>query len=61
MADAQPTRSQAGRATLLVALGAIGFATISIFVTLATETGATLTGVIIYFLVALLLLRGTLL
>ena len=54
MADAQPTRSQAGRATLLVALGAIGFATISIFVTLATETGATLTGVLAWrYIIAL--------
>ena len=54
MADATPTRSAAGRATLLVALGACGFATISIFVTLATETGATLTGVLAWrYIIAL--------
>jgi len=39
---------------LLVALGACGFATISIFVTLATETGATLTSVLAWrYIIAL--------
>lgn len=54
MTDATPTRREAGRATLLVALGACGFATISIFVTLATETGATLTSVLAWrYIIAL--------
>jgi drug/metabolite transporter (DMT)-like permease len=49
-----PTQSNSARATLLVALGACGFATISIFVTLATETGATLTSVLAWrYIIAL--------
>jgi drug/metabolite transporter (DMT)-like permease len=54
VADSAPTQRNAGRATLLVALGACGFATISIFVTLATETGATLTSVLAWrYMIAL--------
>lgn len=54
MTDSTAKPGNAGRATLLVALGACGFATISIFVTLATETGATLTSVLAWrYMIAL--------
>lgn len=47
MRDA-PTQSHAGRGTLLVALGACGFGTISILVTLATAAGAPLLAVLFW-------------
>jgi drug/metabolite transporter (DMT)-like permease len=55
--DEQPSRAASGRATLLVALSACGFAAIPIFVTLATRRGAPLLDVLVgrYGIAALLL------
>jgi len=46
VADETPTRAAAGRATLMVALSAAGFAAIAIFVTFATGAGTPLLAVL---------------
>lgn len=57
MTPENPSRAAAGRATLLVALSACGFASIPIFVTLATRSGTPLLDVLVgrYGLAAVLL------
>ena len=57
MSTEQPSRAASGRATLLVALSACGFAAIPIFVTLATRSGTPLVDVLVgrYGLAAVLL------
>lgn len=57
MANETPSRAASGRGTLYVALSAFGFASIPIFVTLATRSGAPLLEVLVgrYGLAAVLL------
>jgi drug/metabolite transporter (DMT)-like permease len=62
----QPSRAPAGSATLLVALSACGFASIPIFVTLATRSGTPLIDVLVgrygiaaVLLAAIAIARGT--
>lgn len=57
--ESPPTRSAAGRATLLVVLSTLGFGTISIFVSLATATGAPVLSILAWrYALAALLLAG---
>jgi drug/metabolite transporter (DMT)-like permease len=54
-----PSPNHAGRATLFVALGALGFATISIFVSVVTATGVPLMAVLAWrYLLAMPILGG---
>lgn len=57
MTTEPPTRAASGRATLLVALSACGFGTISILVTLATRSGTPLVDILVgrYGIAAVLL------
>lgn len=59
MTNGAPTRAESGRATLLVALSACGFAAIAIFVTLATGAGASLLNILSWrYLLAMIVLGG---
>jgi drug/metabolite transporter (DMT)-like permease len=58
--DEPTTRAAAGRATLMVALSAAGFAAIAIFVTFATRAGASLLTVLTWrYVVAAIVLGAT--